>query len=103
MAQPFVEPCSRDPMAAEPCPRELRRQTSPARRRLVLTACALAFSMAVINGSALTVAVPKLRAHFGVDLASVPNGCVLALASLTLIGVALADWAHARPHRHGLL
>jgi hypothetical protein len=62
--------------------------------------------MAVINGSALTVALPKLRAYFGADLASVrwaPNGCVLALASLTLIGGALADWAHARPHRHRLL
>jgi hypothetical protein len=62
--------------------------------------------MAVINGSALTVALPKLRAYFGADLASVRralNGCVLALASLTLVGGTLADWAHPRPHRHRLL
>jgi hypothetical protein len=48
--------------------------------------CALAFSMAVIDGSALIGALPKLRAYFGADLASVRwalNGCVLALASLT--------------------
>jgi MFS family permease len=44
--------------------------------------------------SALTVALPRLRADFGADLASaqwVLNGYVLALASLTLIGGALAD------------
>ncbi len=50
--------------------------------------------MAFIDGSALTVALPKLRAAFGADLASVQwvlNGYVLALAALTLIGGALAD------------
>ena len=50
--------------------------------------------MAFIDGSALTVALPKLRAFFGADLASVQwvlNGYVLALAALTLIGGALAD------------
>ncbi len=50
--------------------------------------------MAFIDGSALTVALPKLRASFGADLASVQwvlNGYVLALAALTLIGGALAD------------
>ena len=42
----------------------------------------------------MTVALPKLRAFFGADLASVQwvlNGYVLALAALTLIGGALAD------------
>jgi EmrB/QacA subfamily drug resistance transporter len=61
---------------------------------MVLAACVLASSMAFIDGSALTVALPKLRAYFGADLASVQwvlNGYVLALASLTLIGGALAD------------
>jgi EmrB/QacA subfamily drug resistance transporter len=60
----------------------------------VLAACVLASSMAFIDGSALTVALPRLRADFGADLASVQwvlNGYVLALASLTLIGGALAD------------
>jgi hypothetical protein len=42
--------------------------------------------MAVIDSSALIGALPKLRAYFGADLASVRwalDGCVLALASLT--------------------
>ena len=61
---------------------------------MVLAACVLASSMAFIDGSALTVALPKLRAFFGADLATVQwvlNGYVLALAALTLIGGALAD------------
>jgi MFS family permease len=67
---------------------------SPRRRRMVLTACVLASSMAFIDGTALPVALPRLRADFGADLASVQwvlNGYMLALASLTLIGGALAD------------
>jgi MFS family permease len=98
VAQPFVEPCSRGIIASEPCPRELGRETSPRRRRTVLAACVLASSMAFIDGSALTVALPRLRADFGADLASVQwvlNAYVLALASLTLIGGALAD-AHGK-------
>ena len=94
MAQPFVEPCDRGIIAAEPCPRALGREIAPQCRRMVLAACVLASAMAFIDGSALTVALPKLRAFFGADLASVQwvlNGYVLALAALTLIGGALAD------------
>ncbi|MBO0766979.1 MAG: MFS transporter [Hyphomicrobiaceae bacterium] len=94
MAQPFAEPCSRGLIAAQPCPRELRREIAPSRRRMVLIACVLASSMAFIDGSVLTVALPKLKAALGADLASVQwvvNGYVLALAALTLIGGALAD------------
>jgi len=94
MAQPFVEPCDRGIIAAQPCPRALGREIAPQRRRMVLAACVLASAMAFIDGSALTVALPKLRAFFGADLASVQwvlNGYVLALAALTLIGGALAD------------
>ena len=61
---------------------------------MVLAACVLASSMAFIDGSALTVALPQLRAWLGADLAAVQwviNGYTLALASLTLIGGALAD------------
>ena len=50
--------------------------------------------MAFIDGSALTVALPALRADLGADLVSIQwvlNAYVLALASLTLIGGALAD------------
>ncbi|HZL39706.1 MAG TPA: MFS transporter [Pseudolabrys sp.] len=94
MAQPFVQPCDSSIIAAQPCPRAQRREVTPQRRRMVLIACVLASSMAFIDGSALTVALPKLRASFGADLASVQwvlNGYVLALAALTLIGGALAD------------
>jgi EmrB/QacA subfamily drug resistance transporter len=94
MAQPFVEPCDSGVIAAQPCPHALGREVAPQRRRMVLAACVLASSMAFIDGSALTVALPKLRAAFGADLASVQwvvNGYVLALAALTLIGGALAD------------
>ena len=94
MAQPFVEPCSRGVIDAEPCPRELGREAPPRRRRMVLAACVLASSMAFIDGTALLVALPRLRADFAADLASVQwvlNGYMLALASLTLIGGALAD------------
>jgi MFS family permease len=94
MAQPFVEPCSRGIIAVQPCPRELGREIAPRRRRMVLAGCILASSLAFIDSSALTVALPRLRAAVGADLASVQwvlNGYVLALASLTLIGGALAD------------
>jgi EmrB/QacA subfamily drug resistance transporter len=94
VAQLLSEPCSRGTIAAEPCPRELGREVSPQRRRMVLAACVLASSMAFIDGSALTVALPRLRAELAADLASVQwvlNAYVLALASLTLIGGALAD------------
>ena len=94
MTQPFVDPCSRGLIEAEPCPRKLRREISSQRRRMVLAGCVLASSMAFIDGSALTVALPSLRAHFGADLASVQwvlNGYVITLASITLIGGALAD------------
>jgi EmrB/QacA subfamily drug resistance transporter len=61
---------------------------------MVLAACVLASSMAFIDATALPVALPRLRTDFGADLASVQwvlNGYMLALASLTLIGGALAD------------
>ena len=50
--------------------------------------------MAFIDGSVLTVALPRLRAALGLDLVAVQwvvNGYLLPLASLTLIGGALAD------------
>jgi EmrB/QacA subfamily drug resistance transporter len=93
MAQPFAEPCSRGVIAAARFSRALENM-APRRRSWVLAACVLASAMAFIDGSALTVALPKLRAYFQADLASaqwVLNGYVLALASLTLIGGALAD------------
>jgi EmrB/QacA subfamily drug resistance transporter len=94
MAQPFVEPSCRGVIDAEPCPRLAGRELAPRRRTLVLAACILASSMAFVDGSALTVALPSLRAAMGADLAAVQwvlNGYVLVLAALTLIGGALAD------------
>ncbi|MBR1170132.1 MFS transporter [Bradyrhizobium liaoningense] len=61
---------------------------------MVLAACVLASSMAFIDGTALPVALPRLRADLSADLALVQwilNGYTLALASLTLIGGALSD------------
>ena len=81
------------------------REIAVTRKRMVLTACVLASSMAFIDGSALTVALPRLRAFFGADLAAVQwvlNGYALALAALTLIGGALADvYGKARVLRYG--
>jgi hypothetical protein len=97
--EPFVERC-RGVIDAEPCPRELGREVSPWRRRMVLIAYVLRSSMAFIDRTALPVALPKLRADFGADLASVQwvlNGYMLALASLTLIGGALADASVFKP------
>src|SRR5437762_13986003 len=94
MAQPFADPCGRGVIEAQPCPRELRREIPARRRRVVLAACVLASSMALIDGSVLTVALPKLRVALGADLATVQwviNSYLLALAALTLIGGALAD------------
>jgi hypothetical protein len=94
MALAIVEPCSRGLITAQPCPRERDREISRVRRRMVLAGCVLASSMAFIDGSALTVALPNLRAALGADLGTVQwvlNGYMLALASLTLVGGALAD------------
>lgn len=94
MAQTYPQPCDRGLIQAEPCPRELGYEAPEPRKRWILFACILASSMAFIDGSALTVALPRLRADFGADYAAVQwvvNGYALALASLTLIGGALAD------------
>jgi EmrB/QacA subfamily drug resistance transporter len=94
MAQPFVDPCGRGVIDAEPCPDELGYALPRRRRRIILAGCVIASSMAFIDGSVLTVALPKLRAALGADLATVQwviTSYVLALAALTLIGGALAD------------
>jgi EmrB/QacA subfamily drug resistance transporter len=98
VAQPFSDPCGAGVINAEPCPRELGREIRAPRRRIVLAACVLASSMAFIDSSVLTVALPSLRAAFGADFGTVQwvmNGYLLALAALTLIGGALAD-AHGK-------
>jgi EmrB/QacA subfamily drug resistance transporter len=93
-APPFIEPCGHGVIDAEPCAREPGPEDVTRHRGMVLAACVLASSMAFIDATALPVALPRLRADFGADLASVQwilNGYMLALASLTLIGGALAD------------
>jgi EmrB/QacA subfamily drug resistance transporter len=98
VAQPFSDPCGAGVINAEPCPRELGREIRAPRRRIVLAACGLASSMAFIDSSVLTVALPSLRAAFAADFGTVQwvmNGYLLALAALTLIGGALAD-AHGK-------
>jgi EmrB/QacA subfamily drug resistance transporter len=94
MTQPFSDPCATGVVRAEPCPRELGRELSAPRRRVVLAACVVASSMAFIDSSVLTVALPSLRTAFGADLSTVQwvmNGYLLALSALSFIGGALAD------------
>src|SRR5262245_41689190 len=94
MAQPFAPPCDKGVIAAQPCPREAGRERTATQRRFVLAACVLASSMPFIDGSALTVALPALRADLNADLVSVQwvlNGYIVALAALTLIGGAMGD------------
>ena len=38
MAQPFVDPCARGVINAEPCPRELGRELPSRQRRIILRA-----------------------------------------------------------------
>jgi len=89
-----LDPCSKGVIDAQPCPEALKRVYTPAQRRLALAGCILASSMAFIDGSALTVALPALRNDFGANLGAVQwvmNGYMLALASFVLVGGALAD------------
>lgn len=75
--------------------------------RLTLAACVLASSMAFIDGTVLTVALPALRRDFTADYALlqwVMNGYTLAVAALTMIGGALSDrYGHARVLAAGCL
>jgi EmrB/QacA subfamily drug resistance transporter len=94
VSQPFIDPCAAGVIKAQPSLRLPGHVPISWHRPTVLAACILASSMVFIDGSALTVALPNLRAYFGADLPSVQwvlNGYVLALASLTLIGGVLGD------------
>jgi EmrB/QacA subfamily drug resistance transporter len=94
MAQPFAEPCDCGIIAAQPSTQAPGDEPGLRRRTLVLSACVLASAMGFIDGSALSVALPRLRADFSADFAAtqwVLNAYVLALSALTLIGGALAD------------
>ena len=71
MTQPFEVPCAIGVIRAEPCPRELGYEMPAPRRRVVLAACVLASSMAFIDSSVLTVALPSLRAAFNADLGTI--------------------------------
>jgi len=93
-ARSHLEPCGRGLIDVEPCPDELGRTGPVWQRRTILAACILASSMAFIDGSALTVALPALRDDFSASLATVQwiiNAYVLSLAAFVLIGGALAD------------
>ena len=103
MAQPYPQPCDRGVIVTQPCPRESNREPDAATKRWTLIACVLASALALIDGSALTVALPALARDFDVPINGlhwVINGYVLALASMTLAGGALAD---ARGRRRTLI
>ena len=67
---------------------------SPMQRRCVLIAAILASSMAFIDGSVLSIAIPSLRADLGASLSEVQwvsNGYLLLLGSMLLLGGAAGD------------
>lgn len=89
-----LDPCSKGVIGAQPCPEEQGHEYTKRQRRLTLAACILASSMAFIDGSALTVALPALRTDLNASIDAVQwvlNGYVLALAAFVMIGGALAD------------
>ena len=94
MAQPYSPPCQDSRIRAEPCPEAEARLPARAVQSRGLAACILASSMAFIDGSALTVALPALKADLSDNVLAVQwvlNGYVLALASLTMVGGSLVD------------
>ena len=94
MSQPFAEPCGRGFIEAEPCPRALGREIAATHKRMLLTACVLASAMAFIDGSALTVALPMLRAFFDADLATVQWVMGSPIGLLVLLGYTWALMHH---------
>ena len=92
MPQPFVEPCGRGVIDAEPCPRELGREIPASRRRMVLAGCVLASSMAFVDGSVLTVALPESSV-----IARMWNAFATIAAGLLLNSVAMAQDYPSRP------
>ncbi len=98
MAQPYSPPCQDSQIRAEPCPEAAGRLPSSRVQTRGLAACILASSMAFIDGSALTVALPALKEDFAGNVVAVQwvlNGYILALASLTMVGGSLVD-THGR-------
>src|SRR5436309_4138096 len=90
MPQPFVDPCGRGVIEAQPCPRELRREIPARRRRVVLAACVLASSMALIDGSTTsnprrTISTMPCRV-----ITRTPEVAVIGAALLLAVGGALA-------------
>jgi len=94
MAQPYSPPCLDSCILAEPCPEQAGRLPRLSVQSRGLIACILASSMAFIDGSALTVALPALKTDLEGNVMAVQwvlNGYVLALAALTMIGGSLVD------------
>lgn len=90
MAQILRPPCEDRPFGAHTETADCATRNRP----FVLAATILGSSMAFIDGSALTVALPALRADFDAGFAEVQwvvNAYVLSLAAFALIGGSLAD------------
>ena len=71
-----------------------QNSSSPATRRIVLVTAILASSMAFIDGSVVSIAVPSLRADLGASLADaqwINNAYLLLLSALILVGGAAGD------------
>lgn len=94
MAQPYSPPCQESLILVEPCPEQAGRLPNFGIQTRGLIACILASSMAFIDGSALTVALPALKSDLEENVMAVQwvlNGYILALAALTMIGGSLVD------------
>ncbi len=83
-----------DPDHAPAEPGGARAFCPQARRRFVLIAAILASSMAFIDGSVVSIALPAIRADLGASLADgqwINNGYLLFLTALMLLGGAVGD------------
>ena len=81
--QPFVEPCGRGLIEAEPAHACKGREIAVTRQRMVLAACVLASSMAFIDGSALSGGACPGCARFSMPILQPCNGSsTAALARL---------------------
>ena len=86
-------------LAPDPCSDSLARSTeaqpcSPAAGRFVLTASILGSSMAFIDGSVVSVALPVLQQSLGAGVSTaqwIVEAYALFLSSLVLVGGSLAD------------
>ncbi|HEX4279408.1 MAG TPA: DHA2 family efflux MFS transporter permease subunit [Solirubrobacteraceae bacterium] len=81
-------------LISERSPAQQRQVLSPSRKRLTLVATILGSSIAILDGSVVSVALPSIQRSLGGGLAGqqwVSNAYLLTLGSLILLGGSLGD------------